>query len=152
METEGVEPSSVRSLRTPSFTCLFNFTKPTNSRAPILPSLLATMEGSLKWVAPPTGPRVCNFVLLKQLPLTGLSYYELSTSRSANFLVNKAPERCSVATYVLIRILRVQHLPRHASAPKSTTSNPGVPIMYKSIILKISIKVLNRQFVRLADK
>ena len=118
VETEGVEPSSVRSLRTPSFTCLVNFTKLTNSRAPILPLLLATVEGSLKWVAPPTGPQVCNFVLLKQLPLTGLSCYELSTGRSANVLVNKAPERCSVATYVLIRILRVQHLPRHADEPK----------------------------------
>ena len=148
----GFEPTSIMLSNASSFTCLSDFTKPENSRAPILPLLLATVGGSLKWVAPPTWPQVCNFVLLKQLPLTGLGCYELSTSRSANFLVNKAPERCSVATYVLIRILRVQHLPRHASAPKSTTSNPGVPIMYKSIILKISIKVLNRQFVRLADK
>lgn len=118
VEVEVFETSSVMLLRASSFTCLVDFTKPTNSRAPILPLLLATVGGSLKWVAPPTGPRVCNFILLKQLPLTGLGCYELSSSRSANRLVNEAPEGCSVATYDSTRILRVQHLPRHADEPK----------------------------------
>ena len=148
----GFEPMSVNCQNKLSSTRLADFTKPANSRAPILPLLLATVGGSLKWVAPPTGPQVCNFVLLKQLPLTGLGCYELSTGRSANFLVNEAPEGCSVATYDSTRILRVQHLPRHASAPKSTTSNPGVPIMYNKIILLLSIKVLIGQAVGLADK
>jgi hypothetical protein len=148
----GIEPMSVPCRNKPSSTRLDDFTKSTNSRAPILPSLLATVGGSLKWVAPPTLPPVCNFILLKQLPLTGLSFYKLSTSRSANRLVNKAPEGCSVATYVLIRILRVEHLSRHASIPKSTTSNPGVPILYKIIILTLFIAVTLGQIKNWADK
>lgn len=148
----GFEPTSIMPSNASSFTCLLDFTKPTNSRAPIFPSLLATVGGSLKWVAPPTEPQVCNFVLLKQLPLTGLSYYELSSSRSANRLVNEAPERCSVATYVLTRILRVQHLPRHADGLKQPMSNPVIPILYKRIILLLSITVTIVRIKSLADK
>jgi hypothetical protein len=80
VDSVGFEPTSSPTIQKYSFTSLVNFSKLTKYQVPIVPSLLATVEGSLKWVAPSTVPLVST--LFKNRQLTPTDYAAIKAGSS----------------------------------------------------------------------